>query len=139
MPVAAATAETALDSGPDVLREIEDPSTGDLWLLLRDRNRLGGPGRLVLARQQTHTQRTTFGSPAQPASASERPVIHTGDALTVEEHTAVVDARLEAVALGPAAKGAYFKARLRIGGRVVLVVALSPRRAVFVPESGLEP
>ena len=41
----------------------------------------------------------------------------------VEEHTAVVDARLEAVALGPAAKGGEFRARLKIGGKVVRVIA----------------
>ncbi len=39
------------------------------------------------------------------ARATPAPVIHPGDALVVEEHTAVVDARLEAVALGSAAAG----------------------------------
>jgi hypothetical protein len=139
MRVVAAAAQTALDSDPDVLREIEDPSTGDLWLLLRDRSRSGGPGRLVLARQQTDAQRAAFRGPAQPVPAGERPVIHNGDAVIVEEHTARVDARLEAIALGPAVKGAQFKARLKIGGRVVRVVAVSPGRAVFAPESEVEP
>ena len=135
----AATMETALDSDPDVIREIEDPSTGDLWLLLRDRSRSGGPGRLVLARQPAGTAMTLDHSSAQPAPAGERPVIHAGDAVIVEEHTARVDARLEAIALGPAVKRAYFKARLKIGGRVVQVVAISPGHAVFAPESEMRP
>lgn len=134
----AAMPETALEpDGPDrlVLRQIEDPSTGELWLLLRDRIRPAGPGRLVLARQRMNTP----GGPAEPLSRGERPVIHTGDALMVEEHTAVVDARLEAVALEPAAKGAHFKARLKIGGKVVRVVAVSPGRASFAPEGEVRP
>jgi len=137
--VVAATAETALDPGEQLLREIEDPSTGDLWLLLRDSSPPGGPGRLVLVRQRASTQRATLGGPAQSLSTGERPVIRTGDALTVEEHTAVVDARLEAVALQPAVRGAPFKARLKIGGKVVRVVAVSPGRADFAPESEVGP
>ena len=66
-------------------------------------------------------------------------MIHTGDALMVEEHTAVVDARLEAVALEPAVMGARFKARLKIGGKVVRVVAVSPGRASFAPEGEVAP
>jgi len=135
----AAAPETALDPEGQVLRQIEDPSTGGLWLLLRDRNRPGGPGRLVLARQRTNTQRATSGGLAQPLSAGERPVIHTGDALMVEEHTAVADVRLEAVALEPAAKGAHFKARLKMGGKVVRVVAVSPGRANFAPVGEVGP
>jgi hypothetical protein len=137
--VAAATPGTALEPDGQVLRQIEDPSTGDLWLLLRDRSRPAGPGRLVLARQRMNTQRAISGGPAQPLSRGERPVIHTGDALMVEEHTAVVDARLEAVALEPAAKGAHFKARLKIGGKVVRVVAVSQGRASFAPEGEVRP
>jgi hypothetical protein len=135
----AAPPETALDPEVQVLREIDDPSTGDLWLLVRDPSRPAGPGRFLLARQRMNTQRTISGGPAQPLSRGERPVIHTGDALMVEEHTAVVDARLEAVALEPAVKGAHFKARLKIGGKVVRVVAVSPGRADFAAESEVEP
>jgi hypothetical protein len=137
--VAAATPGIALEPDGQVLRQIEDPSTGDLWLLLRDANQPAGPGRLLLARQRANAQRAISGGPAQPLSAGERPVIHTGDALMVEELTAVVDVRLEAVALEPAAKGAHFKARLKIGGKVVRVVAVSPGRASFAPEGEVEP
>jgi hypothetical protein len=137
--VVAVTPVTALQSDGQVLRQIEDPSTGDLWLLVRDRSRPGGPGRLVLARQETNAQRAISGGAEQPLSRGERPVIHTGDALTVEEHTAVVDARLEAMALEPAVKGAHFKARLKLGGKVVRVVAISPGRAGFAPDGEAEP
>jgi hypothetical protein len=137
--VVAPTPDTALESDGQVLRQIEDPSTGDLWLLMRDRSRSGGPGRLVLARPETNTQRAISGGPAQPLSRGERPVIHTGDALMVEEHTAVAEVRLEAVALGPAVKGACFRARLKIGGKVVRVVAVSSGRADFAPEIEVAP
>ena len=66
-------------------------------------------------------------------------MIRTGDALTAEEHTAVVDTRLEAVALESATKGARFKARLKIGGKVVRVIAISPGRADFAPANEVAP
>ncbi len=137
--VAAATPAVALDPNGEVLRQIEDPSSGDLWLLLRDRSHPAGPGRLVLARQRSNTGRAALGGTAQPLFARERPVIRTGDVLTVEEHTAVADTRLEAVALESAAKGGGFKARLQIGGKVVRAIAISPGRADFAPESEVKP
>ena len=137
--VVAATQGTTLESDGQVLRRIEDPSTGDLWLLLRDPGRPAGPGRLVLARQGMSSQRTTSRFRVRTLSAGMRPVIHTGDALTVEQHTAVVDARLEAVALEPAAQGAHFRARLKIGGKEVRVVAISPGRADFAPDGEATP
>jgi hypothetical protein len=57
------------------------------------------------------------------------PVIRAGDLIVVEEHTEVVDAVLEAVALGPAAEHGTLHARLRIGGRVVQATAVAPGRA----------
>ena len=66
-------------------------------------------------------------------------MIRTGDALLVEEHSAVVDTRLEAVALESATKGARFKARLKIGGKVVRAVAISPGRADLAPENEVAP
>ncbi len=137
--VVADVPQASLNPNSEVLRQIEDPSTGDLWLLLRDANRPGGPGRLVLIRQRSNAERAAFGGLAQPSSAGERPVIRTGDSLLVEEHTAVVDTRLEAVALESAAKGARLKARLKIGGKVVRVVAISSGRAGFAPESEVAP
>jgi hypothetical protein len=66
-------------------------------------------------------------------------MIHAGDALILEEHTAVAEARLQAVALGPAAKGAVFEARLKIGGKMVRAVAISAGRAGFAPEEAAQP
>jgi flagella basal body P-ring formation protein FlgA len=51
----------------------------------------------------------------------------------------VADVRLEAVALGPAVKGAHFKARLKLGGKVVRAVAVSEGRADFAPDGEVEP
>lgn len=134
-----AAPEIARDSREEVLRRIEDPSTGDIWLLLRDPGRPGGPGRLVLARERSNAWRASIGGPGQPLSAGERPVIRTGDVLTIEEHTAVADVRLEAVALESAAKGDCFKVRLKLGGKVVHAIAIAPGRAVFASESEAEP
>ncbi len=123
------------------MREIDDPHTGDRWLLLRDRGHPGGPGRLVLAARPgiEPVSVRTAGGEQQAISATQgtpfHPVIHAGDQLIVEEHTAVVEARLEAVALGPAAQGAVFKARLKIGGKVVRAVAVSAGPCGALPRS----
>jgi hypothetical protein len=109
-----------------VVRVIDDGANGDRWLLVRDATNSGGPGRMV-----------RLASAA--AGSMIRPVIHAGDALVVEEHTAVVDARLEATALGSAVIGAVFQARLKIGGEAVRVVALGPGRADLMPEAKGQP
>ncbi len=139
VPAVASPPETALDPGGAFLREIDDPFTGNLWLLLRDPDRPAGPARLVLAGQRTSFQERKGNGPLPSAPVAEEPVIHAGDALLVEEHTPVADTRLEAVALGSAVKGACLRARLKIGGRVVKVEAVSPGHAVFGLESKVEP
>lgn len=135
----ASNAAAAPAPGGEVFREIEDRATGDLWLVLRDPNQPGGPGRLVRAPQRTVSQKRMGDGSPLAVPGGKRPVIHTGDALTVEEHTPVVDTRLEGVALGPALEGAYFRARLKIGGKVVRVEAVAPGHAAFGPESEIEP
>jgi len=124
----------------EIVREIDDPHSGDRWLLLRNAQVPGGPGHLVLV----SAHRKGFGgAPAQAATEKEaaglRPVIRAGDRLIVEEHTPLVDAVLEARALNPAAPGSVFDARLTIGGRVVRAVALGPGRAALQPETGARP
>jgi hypothetical protein len=84
-----------------------------------------------------HSVASGAGQIAGPVAAL--PVIRSGDRVIVEEHTAVVDAVLEARARRPAAAGAVFEARLAIGGRVVRVVALGPGRAQLQPETGARP
>jgi flagella basal body P-ring formation protein FlgA len=52
----------------------------------------------------------------------------------VEESSPVVEARLEAVALGPAVVGSAFNVRLKIGGKIVRALALAPGRAALALE-----
>jgi hypothetical protein len=134
-PIALAASDTV-----EVIREIDDPSTGNRWLLVRDWNRPGGPGRLLLLAGSpgiTHAERAAKISPAlaEPKSVPPAaPVIHAGDPLIVEENTPLVEARLAATALGPAAPGAAFAARLEIGGKIVRVRAVDPGRALLEPD-----
>jgi hypothetical protein len=119
------------------VREIDDPHTGARWLLVRNDRNPGGPGRLVLVGVD---QKKTDEASGQRAEEELRPgpVIFAGDRLIVEEHTALVDAVLEARALSPAAPGVEFNARLTIGGRVVRAVALGPGYAALQPRTGAE-
>jgi hypothetical protein len=115
----------------EIVREIDDPHTGGRWLLTRNPLHPAGPGRLVLAREM----RIAVLRPGVPLVEPPHPVIHAGDRLVVEENTAVVEARLEAVALGPAMAGSPLDVRLKIGGKVVRAVALGPGRAAFLAEA----
>ena len=117
--------------GSAVLREIDDPATGDQWLLVRDPDRPVGPGRLVLVRRGTQLASGKTAGVSEAARPAAQTIVQAGDLLLVEEHTAVVDARLEAVALEPAVKGATFRARLKIGGAVVRAVAESRGHAIL--------
>jgi hypothetical protein len=118
----------------EIVREIDDPHTGARWLLMLDPTHPGGPGRLLLVGGFRPEYR-----PSQPGVEPPRPVIRAGDRLIVEENTAVVEARLEAVALGPAVIGSPLDARLKIGGNVVRVVALAPGRAAFQSQTEARP
>ncbi len=120
----------------EIVREIDDPHNGARWLLVRDPSHPGGPGRLLLVGGFRPQNRS---GPSQPGVEPPRPVIRSGDRLIVEENTAVVEARLEAVALGPAVIGSPFDARLKIGGNVVRVVAVAPGRAAFQPRTETRP
>jgi hypothetical protein len=121
----------------DVVREIDDPHTGDRWLLVRNDQTPGGPGRLVLVA----AHRSASGSAAhplagQPGEAQIFPVIRAGDTLIVEEHTARVDAVLEARALNLALAGSMLDVRLKMGGNVVRAIAVGPGRAALQPIAG---
>ncbi len=119
----------------EVVREIDDPHTGDRWLLVRNDEIPGGPGRLVLVAAHRNPRGGVLVQPAAEAREAEvLPVIRTGDRLIVEEHTARVDAVLEARALNPAAQGRSFDVRLAIGGKVVRATALGPGRAALQGE-----
>jgi hypothetical protein len=132
-----------------VVREIDDPSSGKRWLLVRDGSSPGGPGRLLLANssasvrlraapeRQPSAQSPPPSTPAFAAPALAAPVIRPNDALIVEETTPIVEARLTATALGAASVGALLMARLEIGGKVVRVRALAPGHATL--DLGLNP
>jgi hypothetical protein len=128
-----------------VIREIDDPHTGDRWLLVRDSIRPGAPGRMVLIAAGTSPLRraaqvgTAPVAPLLAIRAQAVPVIHAGDRLIVEENTRRVEVRLEAVALGQAVSGAPLNVRLAIGGNVVRTVALGPGRATFAAGVGVRP
>jgi hypothetical protein len=128
----------------EIVRVIDDPHTGDRWLLMRNGLYPGGPGRLIrvelpriagqlilLQNGERHLRVASAGETAEAV-----PVIRAGDRLLIEEHSAHVDAVLEARALKPAALGSAFDVRLVIGGRVVRAVALGPGRAAFQVENG---
>ncbi len=117
------------------LREIDDPQTGTCWLLVRDESRPAGPGRLI---QAATRQGYSGGQSAELTADTVSPakilaplpvVIRSGDRLVVEEHSRVVAMLLEAVALGPATEGKTLNARLKVGDKVVRVVALGAGRA----------
>ena len=117
------------------LREIDDPKTGACWLLVRDESRPAGPGRLIqVAMREGHSGGQSAESAADTVSPAKilapLPVlIRSGDRLIVEEHSSVVAMQLEAVALGPATVGKTLNARLKVGDKVVRVVALGVGRA----------
>lgn len=109
-----------------VLREIDDPSTGQRWLLMRDPAHLSGPGILV-----------SRDSVAGAGNFDDQiirlhPVIRAGDRLTVEQSNEKVELRLEGVALSPAAAGEPLSVRLAISGKVVRAVAVSRDRALQI-------
>jgi len=117
------------------VREIDDPSTGNRWLLERGVEHPGGPGRLVLAGRNHAAARAGKGQSPAGEAISGMPVIRAGDVVTLVAHTAVMDAALESLALAPAAAGATLRVRLKIGGRVMEAVALGPGKAEWAPNS----
>ncbi len=123
----------------DAIRVIQDPHTAMRWLLERNPACPGGPGRMVLLSQKEGSQLGSVSMVNGMATINRNtqpPVIRSGDRLVVEENSALVEARLEAVALGSAVEGAEVRVRLAIGGRVLRAVALGPGRAAFAANAG---
>jgi len=134
--IASAQRSPVLAPAPgEIVRTIDDPHTGARWLLMRDLSHPGGPGRLLLV--EGAGDRAAQNQPEmEPFRAELRPVLRAGDRLIVEENTPRVEARFEAVALGPAELGSVLAVRLTLGGKVVRAVALGPGRAML--ETGIE-
>lgn len=116
-----------------VQREIDDPGSHLRWLLVEDPSHPGGPGRMV-------AMGAGAGSASRRAAAvaKAKPVVRSGDVVQVEEHSAVVDASLQAVALNSAALGERIRVRLLVGGRVIAAVVLGPGRAALQPAGGAQ-
>jgi hypothetical protein len=120
-----------------IVREIDDPHLGTRWLLMRNLDHPGGPGRLVMISvvgRTANQQRKLAASISEPGTGPVPPVIRAGDRMIVEANSPVIEARLEAVALSPAAIGSPLDVRLRIGGKVFRAVALGAGRAALQPE-----
>jgi hypothetical protein len=133
---AAATGDrnTAVDA--QTIRIIRDPHNGIRWLLERAAGNPGGPARLILLDDPEATSSDSSKILGASTQAARPNVIHAGDRLVIEERSALVEARLEAVSLGTAVPGAEFNARLAIGGKVVRAVALEPGLAAFAAAWG---
>jgi hypothetical protein len=128
----AGVSPTQAPASGEIVRTIDDPHTGAHWLLMRDAGHPGGPGRLVIV-EGTRNRTAQNQAEIEPSHTEFRPVLRAGDRLIVEENTLRVEARFEAVALGPAAPGSVLAVRLKLGGRVVRAVALGPGRALLQP------
>src|SRR4051794_32726788 len=109
------------------VRAMLDPHNGVQWLVMSDPDHPSGPGRMIVARD-------AGGSPSDFAAAKSKslPVIHPGEKVVVEEHTATVDATLDAIAVDAAALGSRMHVRLKIGGKVLRAIAIAPGRALLL-------
>jgi Chaperone for flagella basal body P-ring formation len=137
--VSAASSRTGSTAVSNAVREIGDAATGDRWLLERDPAVPGGPGRLVrIAAGEEELPQAASGQSRSEKTSSFR-VIRDGDKVVVEEHTAVMDAELEAVALSGARAGARLRVQLKIGGKIVSAVALGLGRVTTTPVTGARP
>ena len=112
-----------------VYASVRDDATGIHWVLLRGGEDSGGPGRWV--RTENGAGPVAGKAPRRERHAAPA-VIHAGDKVIVEDHTAVAELRLQAVALEPAAAGARLRIRLTAGGRSVAAIALGAGRAQLV-------
>ena len=64
--------------GAEIFREIDDPGTGNRWLLERDPDHPGGPGRMVLAAPGVSGGAGSARATAQAARTPLLPVIRAG-------------------------------------------------------------
>jgi hypothetical protein len=120
-------------TGCEVVREIDDPHTGQHWILMRDAVHPGGPGALVLEGSLLN------GGRFEAAINQVHPVIRAGDRVTVEQSSAKFDLKLGGIALYPAAQDAPLKVLLEISGKVVPAAVLGPGRTVLIAEKEFRP
>jgi len=122
-----------------IIREIDDPTTGQHWLLIRDRAHPGGPLGLILqgSIQELNKNGARVTGATDEAIVALHPVIRAGDRVTVEQSNANADLRVEGIALSPATPGATLQVRLKYSGTVVQTVAIGQGRAMLSPEKGI--
>lgn len=110
------------------VREIDDPNGGARWLLLDGNLHPGGPGWLVAIRNGDVVKTGANEAIVEPPLPV---IVRGGERVIVEQQTKELQARFEAVALGPARSGEVLDVRLRINGRKMRVVALAPGRVLL--------
>lgn len=113
-------------------RPIFDPSINASWLLVPDQDHPAGPGKFVLA-DGHHS--ASLGSPLSSTSILKprQVIIRANEALTLEEHTPVIDLCLEAIALGPAIEGQSLLVRLKANGHILRAMAVAHGHASLGP------
>jgi hypothetical protein len=121
------------ESGPaipadKVVRAFEDFATGNEWVLARNAEHPGGPGRFIL--MSSSAPKSVRRPAIRPA-----PVIRGGDRVTVEGKNASVTTRVEGIALSSAAAGEGLKVRLAVGGWLVRAIAEGPGKAHLAGEA----
>ena len=120
-----------------VFREIVDAGSGVRWVVLRDASHPEGPGHLLPAKPvgevltPGHSLEKHISVPAVVA-----PCIHVGDRIVVEEHTAMAEVHLDAVAMEPAVPGSICRVRLKVAGKVALAVVVAPGKAELAVAGG---
>jgi hypothetical protein len=122
------------------VRVIDDRGTGRRWLLAQQFDRPEGPA-LLLQMPLSHScsQFPVADSAWQftPAHQKPAPIIRSGDSVIVREESAISDARLEAIALQPAATGEVLIVRLKLGGHLLRAIAAAPGNALLADKQGV--
>lgn len=114
-------------------------SAEDCWKLVRDPIHPAGPGDWLRLEGSGCAGRKK-GEPGNLPENNGAPlVVRAGQRLLVEDHAALVEARVQAVALEPAHPGDLVQARLTAGGAVIRALVLSPVLAVLAPQRRLNP
>jgi len=154
-PVAqAATGEFLSGSQAPQQRDIVDSWLGNRWRFISDEQHPEWPDRLVLVSSRVPLARVSSSPPALPQSQNDQPaaalvppnppLIRAGDRVTVLQETALVRARLQAVALESAVVGQTMRVRLLGGidthtgnqGTIVIVRADSADRVTWLAVEG---
>ncbi len=133
-----AVADRPLEHRLHTTRVIDDWSTHRRWILNRDSDRPAAPAKLVLLRDESSCTflDTRERAARYPGEVHRQliPVIRSGDAVILLEHTSVSDGRLEATALSGAAVGEAVTVRLKVGGPPLRAIAIAPRQATLLGE-----